>query len=126
MILNRYPLPQMYELCDRVSSTTIFTQQDLKSGYYHIRIKEGDEWKSAFQPHYGHFEYLVTPFGWANVPATYRNMMNEIFKDLIELGVVIYLDDILIYSENEADCDRGHGYQAAVRVRGYELIFCCT
>ena len=101
--LNRYPLPQMNGLRDRVGGSTIFTKLFLKSGYNLIRIKEGDEWKTAFRTRYGHFEYLVMPFGLANAPATFQKMINEIFKDMIDLGVVIYLDDIPIYSENEAD-----------------------
>ena len=102
-ILNRYPLPLMNELRDRVGGSTIFTKLNLKSGYNLIRIKEGDEWKTAFRTRYGHFEYLVMPFGLANAPATFQNMMNEIFKDMSDSGVVIYLDDILIYSEYEVD-----------------------
>ena len=93
----------MNELCDHVSGSTIFTKLDFKSGYNLIRIKEGDEWKTAFRTRYGHFEYLVMPFGLANAPATFQKMMNEIFMDMIDFGVVIYLDDILIYSKNEAD-----------------------
>ena len=100
-ILNRYPLPLMNELRGRVRGAKIFTKLDLKSGYNVIRIKEGDEWKTAFRTRYGVFEYKVMPFGLANAPATFQNMMNEIFRDMIDLGVVIYQDDILIYSENE-------------------------
>jgi transposase InsO family protein len=102
-ILNRYPLPLMNELRDRVRSAKIFTKLDLKSGYNLIRIKEGDEWKTAFRSRYGHYEYKVMPFGLANAPATFQNMMNEVFRDMIDMGVVIYLDDILIYSESEDD-----------------------
>ena len=102
-ILNRYPLPLMNELRDRVGGSTIFTKLDLKSGYNLIRIKEGNEWKTAFRMRYSHYEYLVMPFWLANVPATFQNILNEIFKYMIDLGVVIYLDDILIYSENEDD-----------------------
>ena len=102
-ILNRYPLPLMNELGDHVRGAKILTKLDLKSGYNLIRIKESDEWKTAFRTRYGLFEYKVMPFGLANAPATFQNMMNEIFRDMIYLGVVIYLDDILIYSENEQD-----------------------
>ena len=102
-ILNQYTLPTMNELRDRVRGAEIFTKLDLKSGYSLIRIKEGDEWKTAFRTRYGLFEYKVMPFGLANIPATFQNMMNEIFRDMINLGVVIYLDHILIYSENEQD-----------------------
>ena len=76
---------------------------DLKSGYNHIRIKEGDEWTTAFHTCYGHFEYLVITFGLANALAISQNMMNEIFKDMINFDVIKYLDNIVIYSENEAD-----------------------
>ena len=91
----------MNELRDHVCGAKIFTKLDLKSGYNLIQIKEGDDWKTAFRTHYGLFEYNVMPFELANAPATFQNMMNEIFKDMIDLGVIIYLDDILIYSENE-------------------------
>ena len=103
LILYRYPLPLMNELRDHFGGSTIFTKLDLMSGYNLIWIQEGDEWRTAFRARYSHLEYLVMPFGLANMPATFQNMMNEIFKDMIDLGVVIYLDDISIYSENEAD-----------------------
>ena len=66
-------------------------------------LKKATNGKKAFHTHYGHFEYLVMPFGLANAPATFQNMMNDIFKDIIDLGIVIYLDDILLSAENEAD-----------------------
>ena len=102
-ILNRYPLPLMNELRDRIRGAKIFTKVDLKSGYNLIQIKEGDEWKTAFRTRYGLFEYKVMPFGLANAPTTFQNMINDIFKDMIDLGIIIYLDDILMYSENEQD-----------------------
>ena len=102
-ILNQYPLALMNELGDRVRGAKIFTNLDLKSAYNLIWIKEGDEWKTAFRTRYGLFEYRVIPFGLANAPTMFQNMMNEIFRDMIDLGVVIYLDDILIYSANEQE-----------------------
>ena len=100
-ILNWYLLPLMNELRDSVRGPKIFTKLDLKSGYNLIQIKEGDEWKTTFCMRYGLFVYKVMPCRLANAPATFQNMMNEIFRDMIDLGVVIYLDDILIYCENE-------------------------
>ena len=78
-ILNRYPLPLMNKFRDHVRGAKIFTKLDLKSRYNRIRIKEGDEWKTAFRTRYGLFEYKVMPFGLANAPATFQNMMNVIF-----------------------------------------------
>ena len=102
-IMNRYPLPLMNELRDRVQGAKIFTKIDLKWGYNLIRIKEGDEWKTAFRTRYGLYEYLVMPFGLANAPATFQNMINEVLRDLIDHGVVAYMDDILIYSAEEEE-----------------------
>jgi hypothetical protein len=105
-IANRYPLPIMSELQDRVRGAKIFTKIDLKNGYNLIRIKPGDEWKTAFKTWYGLYEYTVMPFGLSNAPATFQNMMNHIFRDLLDLGLIVYLDDILIYAETEEEYDR--------------------
>lgn len=99
-IPNRYPLPLMQELQDRVQGATVFSKLDLKNGYNLLRIKPGDEWKTAFRCRYGHFEYLVMPFGLINAPASFQAMMNEIMKEFLDRGVVVYMDDILIYSKN--------------------------
>ena len=93
----------MNELRKRVGGSAKFTKLDLNSGYNVIRIKEGEELETSFRMRYSHIEFLVMPFGLANVPATFQIMMNKIFKDMFDLGVIIYLDDILIFSENEAD-----------------------
>jgi len=103
MILNKYPLPLMGELKDRVAGAKIFTKLDLKDRYHLLRIREGDEWKTAFRTRYGHFEYKVMPFGLVNAPATFQAMMNKILREFLDHGVVVYLDDILIYSESEEE-----------------------
>ena len=100
---NRYPLPLMDELRDRTRGAKIFTEIDLKSGYSNIRIKEGDEWKTAFRMRYRHYEYLVMPEGLTNAPALFQAMMNEILWEYLDQGVVVYLDNILIYSRNEEE-----------------------
>src|SRR5690606_33341492 len=97
-IKNRYPLPLMDELRDRLHGSVYKTKLDLKNGYHLIRIKEGDEWKTAFRTRYGHYEYTVMPFGLVNAPATFQNMINSILRELLDEGVIAYLDDILIYS----------------------------
>jgi uncharacterized membrane protein len=91
----------MSELQDRVRDSKIFTKIDLKNGYHLIRIKEGDEWNTAVRCRYGLYEFLVIPFGLTNVPASFQAMMNHMLKDLLDKGVVVYIDDILIYVKNE-------------------------
>jgi len=91
----------MGELKDGVAGAKIFTKLDLKDGYHLLRIREGDEWKTAFRTRYGHFEYKVMPFGLVNAPVTFQAMMNKSQRESLDHGVVVYLDDILIYSESE-------------------------
>ena len=93
----------MTELRERVAGATIFTKLDLKDGYHHIRIQKGDEWKTAFRTCYGHYEYKVMPLGLVNWLATFQAMMNHILCEYLDHGVVVYLDDILIYSKNQKE-----------------------
>ncbi|KAH0604053.1 uncharacterized protein H6S33_007084 [Morchella sextelata] len=102
-VKNRYPLPLMTELADATKGAEFFTKLDLKNGYNLIRIAAGEEWKTAFRTKYGHFEYRVMPFGLTNAPASFQVMVNTIFKDLLDQGVVVYLDDILIYSKTREE-----------------------
>ncbi|QRW23207.1 Retrotransposable element Tf2 protein [Rhizoctonia solani] len=100
---NVYPLPRQDDLMAKLRHAKIFTKLDLRWGYNNVRIKKGDEWKTAFRTKYGLFEYLVMPFGLTNAPAAFQHFMNDLFRDLIDVTVVIYLDDILIFSENPED-----------------------
>ena len=99
-IKNRYPLPNIAELQDRLCNAKIFTKLDLKGAYNLIRMKEGDEWKTAFRTRYGHFEYLVMPFGLTNAPATCQALINNVIRRHLDITAIAYLDDILIYSES--------------------------
>ena len=99
-VKNRCALPNIPETLARLREAQIFTKIDLQSGYHLIRMKEGDEHKTAFRCRYGHFEFLVMPFGLCNAPATFQTLMNEIFKDVLDQFLVVYLDDILVYSRN--------------------------
>ena len=121
-IKNRYPLPLSADLLDKLSSANIFSKLDLRWGYNNIRIKDGDEWKAAFRTRRGLFEPSVMGFGLTNAPATFQNMMNEIFKDLIDVFVIIYLDDILIFSDNKEDHVK-HFQEVLKRLREHDL-FC--
>jgi hypothetical protein len=93
----------MNELRDRVQGTKLFIQSDLKSRYNNIRIWAGDEWKAAIRTRYGYYEYLVMSFGIPNAPASVQNIITEMFKAMIDLGVVAYIDDIYIYSQTNEE-----------------------
>jgi len=96
----------MQELQDRVQGAQWFTKLDLKNGFHLIRVKEGDEWKTAFRTQYGLFEFQVIPLGLINAPSTFQDMMNHILSDLLDVGVLAYMDDILIYTKAEEEHDR--------------------
>ncbi|KAF4455366.1 pol polyprotein [Fusarium austroafricanum] len=102
-IKDRTPLPLITELKDRLRGKQIFTALDLKGAYNLIRIKEGDEWKTAFRTKFGLYEYLVMPFGLTNAPATFQRMINNVLRQYLDVFVVCYLDDILIFSNNEEE-----------------------
>uniref|UniRef100_A0A8C5R7U4 Gypsy retrotransposon integrase-like protein 1 n=1 Tax=Leptobrachium leishanense TaxID=445787 RepID=A0A8C5R7U4_9ANUR len=99
-IKNRYPLPLIPELLERLQKACIYSKLDLRGAYNLVRVREGDEWKTAFRTRYGHFEYNVMPYGLCNAPATFQHFVNDIFRDLLDQFVVIYLDDILIFSSS--------------------------
>ena len=99
-IKNRYPLPLIKELADKLKNAKYFTSLDIRWGFNNVRMREGDEWKAAFRTNRGSFEPLVMFFGLCNSLSTFQMMMNEIFRDMITEGkVVIYIDDILIFTE---------------------------
>ena len=91
------------EILDRLGRARIFTKLDLRGAYNLIRIRKGDEWKTAFRTHYGSFEFKVMPFGLANAPATFQSYIDRSLQGLLNEFVIVYLDDILIYSESEAE-----------------------
>ena len=92
----------MTELKDQVKDAEIFTKLDLKDGFHLIRIRQGDEWKTAFRTRYGLYEYKVMPFGLVNAHATLQTMMKEILRVFLDDGVVVYINDILIYVTHRA------------------------
>ena len=100
---DRYPLPFISDLLTTAGKARLYTTIDLRNAYYLVRIAEGDKWKTAFRTRYGSFEWLVMPFGLTNAPSAFQRFMNDIFSDLLDVHVIIYLDDILIYSDNPAD-----------------------
>jgi hypothetical protein len=100
---DKYPLPLASKLLDTPSRAKVFTKIDLKHVYYLIRIAAGDEWKTAFRTHYGSFKWLVMPFGLTNAPGGFQRFLNGIFSDLLDVYVIVYLYNILIFSGNKDD-----------------------
>ena len=97
---DRYLLPLIGEALDQLHTAKYFTKLDIKKAYHNVRIKQGDEWKNTFTSKYGTYEYLVMPFGLCNAPATFQRWINQTLQRVINRCCIVYLDDVLIYSDN--------------------------
>ncbi|KIK72617.1 hypothetical protein PAXRUDRAFT_21777 [Paxillus rubicundulus Ve08.2h10] len=117
---DRYPLPLISNLLDSPSRGKVYTKVDLRHAYHLIRIAPGDKWKTAFHTRYGSYEWLVMPFGLTNTPVAFQRFINTIFADMLDVCIVVYLDDILIYSQDMAS-HKEHVHEVLRRLRKHGL-----
>ena len=99
-VKNKYPLPRIEDLFDQLKGASVFSKIDLRSGYYQLWVKDVGVPKAAFRTRYGHYEFLVMPFGLTNAPAAFMDLMNRVFQPYMDQFVVVFIDDILMYSKD--------------------------
>ena len=104
-VKNKYPLPRIDDLFYQLKGAGVFSKIDLRSGYHQLRIKDANVHKTTFRTRYGHYEFLVMPFGLTNAPTAFMNLMNCVFRPILYWFVVVFIDNILVYSKDRKDHD---------------------
>ena len=105
-VRNKYPLPQIEYLFDQLQGACVFSKIDLRFGYHQLRVRSEDVPKIAFRIRYGHYGFLVMPFGFTNAPAAFLDLINRVFKPYLDQFVVVFIDDILVYSKTREEHER--------------------
>ena len=106
IVKNKYPLPRIGDLFYKLKGAGVFSKIDLRSGYYQLRVKEVDVPKIAFRTRYGHYEFLVMPFGFTNAPEAFMDLLNRVFQPYVDQFVVVFIDDILVYSKDAKEHEK--------------------
>nr|GFB66345.1 putative reverse transcriptase domain-containing protein [Tanacetum cinerariifolium] len=121
MVKNRYPLPRIDDLFDQLQGSSVYSKIDLRSGYHQLRVREEDIPKTAFRTQYGHYEFQVMPFGLTNVPVVFMDLMNRVCKPYLDKFVIVFIDDILIYSKD--DKEHGEHLKAILELLKKEALY---
>ena len=120
-VKNKYPLSRIEDLFDQLRRASVFSKIDLRSRYYQLRVKEVNVLKTAFRTRFGHSEFLVMPFGLTNAPATFMDLMNRVFHSYLDQFVVVFIDDILVYSKDAQEHD--HHLRIVLQILRENMLF---